>query len=275
MQCQEFLEYVSSFIDGELDKAVQAPFQQHLQACPRCRNEAELERITKNLIGHRLPRLYAPDALVNSIHRQIAPDDPAPSRLKRLFDDILQQLTWRTAIAIGSAAVIIFLLTFIPFRTHHSHAEPNDDSIIDQTYNNFDGVLDGKLAAEVSSDDPGAVRSFLASRVNFNLKVPRPKDCRLVSGAHSHYKCANLVHLTYQNDKGLIYLYEASTRAINDERVLGIPASVQSELQRTGWHVESHRPDCCLIMWVADSTVYCAVGDMDRDRLLASFKGCE
>lgn len=272
MQCKEFSEYISPFIDGELDGAIESSFRQHLEACPRCRNEAELERITKNLVGHRLPRLYAPDKLVASIHQKLAGDTAVSFSVKGLTTSLLQQLTWRTVFAIGAAAVIIFLLTLIPFRTHRSHAQPEDSSIINQTYNNFDGILDGKMTGEVSSEDPAVVRTFLSSRVNFPLTVPSPKNCKLISGGHSHYKCANLVHLLYQNDKGLIYLYQTSLRAINDERVLGIPAEVTRELRQTGWHVESHRPDCCLIMWIADSTICCAIGDMDKNQLLASFK---
>jgi len=275
VQCKEFAEYISPFVDGELEGTIEPSFRQHLEACPPCRNEAELERITKNLLGHRLPRLYAPDELLASVHKQVVSEGPAPSALAALFTGLLEQLTWRTVFAIGGAAVIIFLLTFIPFRTHRPHAQPDDNSVINQTYNNFDGVLDGKLTAEVSSDDPAVVRAFLSSRVNFPLKVLNPKDARLVSGAHSHYKCANLVHLLYKNDKGLIYLYEASLREISDKGVLGVTPEITSELRQTGWHVESHRPDCGLIMWIVDSTVCCAVGDMDKNQLLASFKECK
>ncbi len=36
MTCQEFLEFIAAYLDGELPSDVQESFQRHVQACPPC-----------------------------------------------------------------------------------------------------------------------------------------------------------------------------------------------------------------------------------------------
>jgi len=102
MNCEEMLQRLSEFLDGELPPAQEKEVRAHLDGCPRCRHEqGVLERITTESCG--LP-LYAPgDATILSISRAIHEADRTPPRTEfgpvLTLDDLCEYLrTDRTTI---------------------------------------------------------------------------------------------------------------------------------------------------------------------------------
>ena len=51
LRCQEMVELVTLYLDGALDAATQARFEQHLQQCDGCAGYLEQFRITVHTIG--------------------------------------------------------------------------------------------------------------------------------------------------------------------------------------------------------------------------------
>jgi anti-sigma factor RsiW len=51
LRCQEMVELVTLYLDGALDAATQARFEQHLQQCEGCAGYLEQFRTTVDAIG--------------------------------------------------------------------------------------------------------------------------------------------------------------------------------------------------------------------------------
>ncbi|MFH1228114.1 MAG: zf-HC2 domain-containing protein [Planctomycetota bacterium] len=51
MKCQEVLEELVAFLDGETDRELSGQISQHLESCPECRKEAHLLAKTGNLLA--------------------------------------------------------------------------------------------------------------------------------------------------------------------------------------------------------------------------------
>jgi mycothiol system anti-sigma-R factor len=272
VNCNEFQDLITAEIDGELAEEFKSPLQEHLKKCANCWGEYELELSTKAFLRRRLKRAETPAPLRQQITAELAAMAPEPP-----FGEWLGQLfarrSSRAMLAIGSAlAVILIILLITPPKPHHPHTQPDDANIIHQAFNNFDGVLDGKITPQVSSDDPAVVRSYFASRVNFNVNCPRHKRFQLMGGTCSHYKDEPVAHVVYKKGGDLIYLYETNFRCVSHGVKLNLPQEALSQLQATGWYIENPKPECTLVVWLVDSTVCCAIADMSKDNLLAFLK---
>ncbi len=54
MICGEAREYLFAFLDNELDAPLSIELQRHLDGCPSCAREAEIERTIRKRLSHRL-----------------------------------------------------------------------------------------------------------------------------------------------------------------------------------------------------------------------------
>ena len=275
MNCQEALELVTPAVDGKLSIGVEAQLQEHFEKCHACRSEFELERITKRVLKQHLHLVPVPRALSARITAGLAAETSArPAPEFQIFKFLLQP-TWRTLATVATAAVAILLFVLVPLKPQHSHARPLDGDVINQTYNNFSEVLKGGMVPAISSEDPSAVEKYIDSRVGFHAHVPKFKHCRLVGGVFSHYNDENVANVIYRQKDNLVYLYQARLGSVMAGRTLHIPDCAKKELLGGGYYFENQCPGCTLVLWVMDSTVCCAVADMDKPELLTVIKDTE
>ena len=276
MNCDEVQEYISAAVDGEIDRLVESHVNDHLTKCNKCRNEVELERMTKLVVHRNLQRVNASRTLAADILSQLAHEGSSEEKKPAgWFDTLFGLLTWRTAFAVSGVLAIIVLLVLIPSRAHHSHTQPNDDNMLHQAYNNFDGILDGKIVPTVTSTDPSTVKAYFTSKAKFNVNVPHLRRCSLLGGIFSEYKHEGLAHVVYKHNNKIIYMYQAKLCTVMGSGCLHLPIDARNELQQSGWYFENHEPDCTLAMWVVDSTVCCAIADINKEQLMACLKDTE
>lgn len=51
LRCREFTDFLLAYLDGELDPRARAAFEEHIQACPPCRDYLDSYRRTVELAG--------------------------------------------------------------------------------------------------------------------------------------------------------------------------------------------------------------------------------
>ena len=79
----------------------------------------------------------------------------------------------------------------------------------------------------------------------------------------------------YKHDNKIIYMYQAKLCTVMGSACLHLPMEAKRELQQSGWYFENHSPNCSLVVWVVDSTVCCAIADINKEQLLACLKDTE
>jgi anti-sigma factor (TIGR02949 family) len=273
--CSEALELLPAAVDGRIGEDLLHKLNHHFGTCTQCLHEFELERITKSVVRKHSRPTRSPEHLKTRIQNELnrernalagAGIPPKQQERKGLMG-------WPVFVLTGAGAVILLLLVVTtPLQPkHHTHTQPVDGDIVHQTYNNFDGVLDGKLRPEVVSDDPKVVKAFFSPMVDFDVQIPEMKKFKLIGAMCSQYDGRCIAQLVYKGNKDVVYLYEVNLRtALRAEHGARLTAKAANQLLQTGWYVESHVPDCSLAMWVKDSTLCCAIADVNKDLLLAS-----
>jgi anti-sigma factor RsiW len=271
LNCGNVVELIPAAVDGELPTELRAQFDEHLKACSACCDEFELERMTKHFVRKVLPPARGSETLKTRVLQQLAQENSRNFSTASLLVSKRRSFSPAFMVTAGTMGAIIFLLFFITqSKSHHVHTQPQDGNIIHQTYNNFDSVLEKKVAPQVSSDDPVIVQSYFQSMVNFPVKVMKMKHCKLLGGRCSEYANERIAHLLYQNKNDVIYVYQIKLHNSFAPGGLQLPRDVMNELRRSGWYFENGKPDCSLAIWITDSTICCAVADITKEQLFAS-----
>ncbi len=181
MDCKIVSELIPSVLDGELRADERPSVERHLNECSQCRNELELQSMAKRIIQYRLPRVTAPPELSQRIFSSLQLESE-PVRGFRWADIAPFRLSWKPLVAFGGALALILLVFLMPGskapHTHVGYQAPNDGDIIHQTYDNYDKLLTGSMAPQISSNDQFDVQQFFAQKADFKVNVPKMKKLK-------------------------------------------------------------------------------------------------
>lgn len=268
--CQEYFELISAEVDGELAPEKKNLLHEHLKKCRHCCNTLELEMITKLYIGRKLEHTTSPAELKLGILQQLHSEtnfaQPRLSILHRLLNFPKWQLV--TAFA-GSAAIIMIVLLLMPWRSDKLHIPPFNNNIIHQTFNNYNGILEGKLIPAVATDNRAVADLYFRYDNNFQAYVPPLNGCRLMGALFSRYTHEGMAHLVYKYDDKLIYILEADIRDLTDKDGIAIPPDVFAEIKKGDWYCERRISDYSMIMWLRDGTLCCAMTNLSNQQLIS------
>jgi len=70
-ECGDYLSRIYELLDGELDDAARAQLQAHLDECPPCLDEYQLDKLLKALVQRSCACEQAPDTLRMQILQRI------------------------------------------------------------------------------------------------------------------------------------------------------------------------------------------------------------
>jgi anti-sigma factor RsiW len=270
--CPEASVYLSDHIDGRLDPELVHPLKSHIERCRNCRAELALLEGARQLLRTRLKPVATPVALRAQILRDIAPVEAASRAggLRGLFTFTY----WRVPLAFaGALGLALLAFTFLLKKSPHNHTRPFDGSVVTESFNNFDQVVEGKLTPGIVSDKPAEVRAFLQKRVNFPVQVPVMKDFRLVGGQFSSADNETTAHVIYERNGNYVYISQSDARRLIGGKHRFIPQPALDDIRRSGWYFAGNEADCNLAMWLADSTLCTAVADINRQNLLMNIGG--
>lgn len=110
MNCEKFRECLYAFLDDELESGVSMEVQAHLEHCPACAREAEIERAIRRGLVRALSVGGVSELDEGTLVRSLAMSaDRRPARPVRLM--------WFLGTALAVAAAIAMMVSFWPTRS--------------------------------------------------------------------------------------------------------------------------------------------------------------
>ncbi len=83
LSCRELVELVTEYLEGDLDPAMRARFEAHLESCPGCRDYLSQMRHTIRMLGRLPEESIAPEAeetLLKAFRNWKAGQTPPPAK---------------------------------------------------------------------------------------------------------------------------------------------------------------------------------------------------
>lgn len=165
MTCSDAREYIFAFLDNELDSALSLEVQQHIEHCPLCARECEIENVVRKQLSHKLQQaddvpLFDESALMGLIRPE--PAGQAPARRITLRN-------WRLAVGSAIAAALLFAVTlFVANPARQADRVHFVDALIDD----FDHFISEAKPLQIVSADAKEVSDWLRDRTALAVRFP-------------------------------------------------------------------------------------------------------
>lgn len=166
MNCRESRQYIFAFLDNELDSALSLEVQQHIEHCPLCARECEIENVVRRNLTEKLQEgddvpLFDESALVRLIRAE--PAGPAPARRITLRN-------WRLATGVAIAAALVCTVTLVVAnRAREADRVPFADALVDD----FEHFVSEAKPLQIVSADAKEVSDWLCDQTAFAVTVPQ------------------------------------------------------------------------------------------------------
>jgi anti-sigma factor RsiW len=116
MTCDKVLEYLFAFLGNELEPGLSIDVQTHLEHCPACAREAEVERAVRRGLEGALCTGGAPELEEEALVRSLAASNPRrPARRT--------SLAWFLGSALSAAAAIAMIVHLRPAHTREGFVD--------------------------------------------------------------------------------------------------------------------------------------------------------
>lgn len=166
MNCSESRQYIFAFLDNELDSALSLEMQQHIERCPLCARECEIENVLRRRLAHKLRQAddvpaFDESTLVQLLCPEPAVSAPAPVRTPRY---------WRLVATGAIAAALLFAATF--FVASRERTEAHGVSFAEALVDDFDHFITEAKPLQIVSSNAAEVSDWLRKRTALAVSVP-------------------------------------------------------------------------------------------------------
>ena len=170
MTCEEAREYIFAFLDNELEAPLSMALQHHIDHCPLCAREVEIERAVQDRLTHAL---HPP-----------APEVPLPRQaLERTPSRDEAAGGWpRRAVLAACAAVVLGGALTAYVMVQRAHVDQIRAGFVSLAVRDFEHFLEEGRPIHFASSNANAVSAWLLEQTNLEVILPevRGPNCRLL-----------------------------------------------------------------------------------------------
>ncbi len=266
MDCREFQELITEAVDKRLHTTIAHHYTAHAGVCPYCRNEFEIEQLTKSVLKAKVQRQSVPSNVSDSVLATVERLRPSSGNwLTGIFGEAFLNpavaLVALLLVAVGAVSLL---------QKNNAIPISSSKNIITQSLNNYSAAMTGALKPSLVSHDPGDVKDFLSKDTPFDVSVATLDECDWCGGVLSEIDGVRLVHVVYKiGGEGLLYVYQVDMNEAMRGNKVGLPENAKASLAKTGWYFEQTPDLCNVVLWRHKNTLCAAVSKIDRDKMIA------
>lgn len=211
MTCGETREYLFAFLDNELDSALSIEVQLHLDTCPECAREAEIERaVWKSLEAGADAQPMAVPSLEEAVNRVCGAGDVEAQPLgSRWFGRI-----GRIAAAVGLAVGLGLLARlWVSDGTDTHQASRFSEAVVAD----FAHFLEAGKSVQLASADREDVADWLLDKTSLKVTLPVSHDpkCKLLGGRKCKLEGRTAAFVLYDMRGSLASLVAVPADSVN------------------------------------------------------------
>lgn len=168
MNCSELREYLFAFLDSELDSALSIEVQRHLEQCPECAREAEIERAIRRQLSYVLHESW------EGVPRTGETELEASMEKIMLLDSGKRRIPWhprRWGAFLATAAVLGVAIIGGVIRSG-SQTDHTSNQFVDLLVADFEHFQEKGIPLQIASSDPQAVSAWLAEQTALRVSLP-------------------------------------------------------------------------------------------------------
>lgn len=275
MDCRESRELMTGAVDNELSQNEAKGFFEHIEICASCREEYEIEKLTKAYIRRKITFVDVPYDLEGAILAQIsaeAADEPKPG----FFTQLLSNRMFQPVMAVGAMLVIAVALFFAnrsnlivpisPNESVESIQAPGPD-VLTMAMNNFQNVLNGKFSPQITATRITDISTFLNQNAGYAVSLPAVPNADWIGGSVTKADGSKLTHVIYKIGEGYIYIFSFPRRAVALKHV-SLPPCCAAAIEKKEWYWGLDRNGDTQAVWSHDDHVSVVTANLQKKDLI-------
>jgi len=266
MNCGELREYMFAFLDSELDAALSIEVQRHLEQCPECAREAEIERAIRWQLGQAL-HISSQDELAAS-HAELDDVFARVTAYGRPKPELSRRRTPWTAILSAAAVIGFAAIVGTLWRGAVGRHYPNQ--FVDLLIADFERFQEKGQPLQIASSDPSEVSNWLADQTAFSVALPVL--------AEPHGRLLGARKCVIAGRPAALAAYDIQGSLASLVIMLGTYPDIDN-MKRVEQDGHTHWVDLCkghtVLACKRGALVYAAVSTLPEDRLAALMTGPE
>ncbi len=214
MECEEARFGVYALLDNELDIAKSLEVLGHLEGCPACQRELELDMRLKAVVREHLSVHAPPPGLWSTIVQRIEREAESPTHPWPMFSRVWRKARLLPALVAFLAVAVMFGLSLVFIHPREAPSLLADALVRDHLH----AITKASGPVEVRATDPAAIIEHFRTKLPSSTPVPFlvHEGARLVGGSFCQLGQAKGVRFTYEVGIGRtvsLYQMERPARA--------------------------------------------------------------
>lgn len=258
-------ELITAFVDNEIkDASLKDEIKHLIDNDEEFRYEYQVQSLVKRIAKEKYKRTTAPDHLRIRILNQIAPEQ-VKARPQKEAASFWAGLFSKPAFSFATAIIIVISVILILFnRTPQqppviSEDKLTPDNMFYQAENNFEAIIQGKLAPQLVANNPEQIKSFFeSSGVKYSTLVPTFSEWSLLGAVVSEDKGEKFAHHVYAGKNGeIVYVFQVDESYLKSHEIISLDESLLQYLEQGNCYVKTEK-DKVLLFKKIDHNI-CAV----------------
>ena len=282
MDCRESRELMSGAVDNELSRQESEGFNEHIEICGSCRDEYELEKLTKAYLKRKVTFVDVPYDLGAAIMAQISSEGAItmePGFFSRLFSNTIFQ----PVMAVGIVMIIAVVLFFAnrsnligPLSTSESIEAINASGpdVLTMAMDNFQEVMSGKFEPQITATNVADVSAYLKQNAGVAVPVPSIRDADWIGGSVTDADGGKATHVIFKIGEGYIYIYSFPRKAM-ESRSARLPSDCADAIRNNKWYWGMDENGDTQAAWVDGNRICVATTNMDKSDLINYLQASE
>lgn len=276
MDCRESRDLMSGAVDNQLHSGETQNFYHHIEICGSCRDEYELERLTKAYIKRKITFVEVPYDLEETIMTRIAAEQSS-ERHNRFFARLMGNKTFQPVLAVGVIFIIAVMLLFankqdLIMPTIADKSLPtvqfSKEDALSFAMNNFQDILSGKFKPQVTAVAMANVALYINQNAGYSVPLPAVASADWVGGTVSDYNGNKMAQVVYKMGEQYIYICSFSKQVVSSNKI-SFPSNCTKAMANNEWFWGQDANGDTQAAWSFGDHICVTTSNLDKKDLIA------
>lgn len=269
-------ELITALVDGEIkDESLRDDILRTIQSDKSFAIDYKVQLLVKNLVREKVKIYPTPDFIRQKILKSITPKEVIKEKRKSFLTDFFE----KPAFTFATAVVVILAIVLILFNRPGSVEikdfaleQKGSDNMFVQAKNNFQSIVDGKLAPQLISSNPDEIKNFFASKgVKYSTHVPSFANWKLLGAVVSEDKGEKFAHHVYvDKNNRIVYLFQVDESYLYTHKIISLSNDLINYLNEGHCYTTSSDGKVILLT-KEDHNIFAVVSNADLSEIENNF----
>lgn len=268
-------DIITELVDGEIqDPILKQEIISKIESDESLKIDYKAQLLIKNLVKEKVAWRTTPNKVKAKVLRRIN----SKTKVKgagSIFTNIFEKpaFTFATAFVIIFAVILIIMnRSSLIEKRNFAKEQQGSTNMFVQAKNNFNSIIDGKLAPQLTSENSSEINSFFKTKgVKYSTTVPEIKNWKLVGAVVSEDRGEKFAHHVYVNEQGkLAYLYQVDETYLYSNEIISLSEDLVKYLDEGNCYSTASDGSTTLFTKV-DNNIFAIVSNDDQKKVEKDF----